>query len=167
MTDIRKEVSADIPSIEAVTVAAFRSAEHSSGTEQHIVAALRNAGQLSVSLVAEDRGQVVGHVAVSPVTISDGTANWYGLGPVSVIPEHQGQGLGSMLVTNALSELRTLGAAGCVVLGEPGYYARFGFIPEPGLVLPGVPARYFQAIVLQGVAPSGQVAYHGSFEATA
>lgn len=167
MVDIRKEVSADISAIEAATVAAFRSAEHSSGAEQHIVAALRNAGQLAVSLVAEDQGQIVGHVAASPVTISDGAANWYGLGPVSVVPERQGQGLGALLVTSALRELRALGAAGCVVLGEPGYYARFGFSPEPSLLLPGVPAQYFQAIVLQGAAPCGQVAYHASFGAMA
>lgn len=109
----------------------------------------------------------MGHVAVSPVAISDGTAHWYVLGPVSVIPERQGQGLGTRLVTSALSELRALGAAGCVVLGKPTYYARFGFGPEPGLVLPGVPARYFQALALGGAVPSGQVAYHASFEAGA
>lgn len=167
MTDIRKAVPADISAIDAVTVAAFRSAQHSSGTEQHIVAALRDAGQLVVSLVAEDHGQVVGHVAASPVTISDGTANWYGLGPVSVVPERQDQGLGGLLVTSALRELRTLGAAGCVVLGEPSYYARFGFRSNPNLVLPGVPPQYFQLITLQGAAPCGQVGYHASFEATA
>lgn len=167
MTDIRKEGSTDIPAIEAVTIAAFRSTEHSSGTEQHILAALRGSGQLVVSLVAEDRGQVVGHVAASPVTISDGTANWYGLGPVSVVPERQDQGLGTLLVTSALTELRALGAAGCVVLGEPTYYSRFGFKRERGLVLPGVPPQYFQAIVLQGTTPCGQVSYHVSFEATA
>jgi len=167
MIHIRKEVPTDISAIEAVTVAAFLSAEHSSGTEQHIVAALRDADQLVVSLVAEDHGQVVGHVAVSPVTISDGTTNWYGLGPVSVIPERQGQGLGTLLVTSALRELRTLRAAGCVVLGEPSYYARFGFKPDPGLLLPGVPTQYFQAVALQDAAPSGQVGYHAAFEAAA
>lgn len=167
MIHFRKEIPADIPAIEAVTVAAFRAAEHSSGTEQHIVAALRDAGQLIVSLVAEEHEQVVGHIAVSPVTISDGTTNWYGLGPVSVVPGRQGQGLGTLLVKSALEELRALGATGCVVLGEPGYYARFGFNPNPDLVLPGVPPQYFQAIVFQGSAPSGQVAYHTSFEAKA
>lgn len=165
--DIRNESSADAHAIEAVTVAAFRSAEHSSGTEQHIVRALRDAGQLVVSLVAEEHGQLVGHVAVSPVTLSDGTAGWYGLGPVSVLPEHQGRGLGTRLVARALTELRTLEAAGCVVLGDPGYYARLGFRPEPGLVLPGVPAQYFQAIAFHDAVPSGRVTYHASFDATA
>ena len=167
MADIRNEISADAPAIEAVTVAAFRSAEHSSGTEQHIVRALRDAGQLVVSLVAEKHGQLIGHVAVSPVVLFDGTADWYGLGPVSVLPEHQGRGLGTLLVTRALTELRALDAAGCVVLGEPGYYARFGFRPEPGVVLPGVPAQYFQAIAFHDAVPSAEVTYHASFEATA
>ena len=166
MTEIRKELPADISAIEAITVAAFRSAEHSNGTEQHIVTALREAGQLAVSLVADVDGQIVGHVAASPVSISDGSANWYGLGPVSVVPDRQGQGLGTLLVTSTLGELRALGAAGCVVLGEPSYYSRFGFSPEPRLVLPGVPAQYFQVLALQGAIPSGRVAYHASFEAT-
>lgn len=163
MIGVRKEIPADIPAIEAVTTAAFRFAEHSSGTEQYIVAALRDAGQLAISLVAEDRGRVVGHVAASPVTLSNGTPDWYGLGPVSVVPRHQAQGVGTLLVTGALRALRALGAAGCVVLGDPGYYARFGFRPEPGLVLPDVPAQYFQAIALQGTVPSGQATYHATF----
>jgi predicted N-acetyltransferase YhbS len=91
----------------------------------------------------------------------------YGLGPVSVLPECQGAGIGSALVRRALEHLRASGAVGCVVLGEPGYYSRFGFRPEPRLVLPGVPAEYFQAIVFVGTAPAGEVAYHSSFGATA
>lgn len=167
MIEIRNEDSEDASAIDAVTIAAFRSAEHSSGTEQHIIRALRDAGQLVVSLVAEEQGQVVGHVAASPVALSDGTAGWYGLGPMSVLPEHQSRGLGTLLVTRSLTELRAMGAAGCVVLGEPGYYARFGFGPEPRLVLPGVPAQYFQAIAFQDAVPAGEVTYHASFEATA
>ena len=167
MLDIRKEVPVDAPTIEAVVIAAFQSAEHSSGTEHCIIRALRDAGQLTLSLVAEECGEVMGHVAVSPVTISDGTPGWYGLGPVSVAPERQGQGLGTVLVNAALDELRELDAAGCVVLGEPTYYARFGFRPEEVLVLSGAPAEYFQAITLGDRVPSGQVSYHASFAATA
>ncbi len=76
---IRNEAHEDVPAIEAVTPAAYQNAPHTSHTEQFIVAALRAAGALSVSLVAEAEGLVVGHVAVSPVTISDGTPDWYGL----------------------------------------------------------------------------------------
>lgn len=167
MISIRNELPADVAAIDAVTVAAFSSAKYSSGTEQLIVRALRGSGQLAVSLVAEEAGRVVGHVAVSPVAITKGSPGWYGLGPVSVVPERQRLGIGKMLITQALAELRQSGAAGCVVLGEPGYYSRFGFKPVPTLVLPGVPAEYFQAISFDGAFPAGQVAYHASFEATA
>lgn len=167
MALIRKEVASDAAAIDAVTVAAFHAAAHTSHTEQFIIRALRKDGQLAVSLVAEEDGTVVGHVAVSPVAISDGTSGWYGLGPVSVAPESQGQGIGTQLMERALSELKALGAAGCVVLGEPGYYSRFGFAAEPALVLRGVPAEYFQAISLAGALPRGEVKYHEAFDATA
>lgn len=166
MICIRDELPTDDDAIEAVTTTAFGSAEHSSGTEHAIVRALRDAGQLAVSLVAEEDGRVVGHVAVSPVTISTGSTGWYGLGPVSVAPDRQGRRIGTTLITRALSELRASGAAGCVVLGEPAYYGRFGFRPEPRLVLPGVPPEYFQAIAFDGGLPAGEVAYHAWFEAT-
>jgi putative acetyltransferase len=162
---LRREAPGDAEAIEAVTVAAFLDAPHTEHTEQFIVRALRAAGQLSVSLVAEHEGVIVGHVAISPVTVSDGANNWFGLGPVSVIPSHQGRGIGSQLVTQALAELRDRGAAGCVVLGEPGYYGRFGFRTVPRLTLPGVPPEYFQALSFRGELPSGDVAYHASFEA--
>ena len=167
MTTIRKETIADAVAIEAVTVAAFREAAHASHTEHFIIRALRDSGQLAVSLVALDGGSVVGHVGVSPVTISDGSSGWYGLGPISVDPDCQRQGIGSLLMKDALAELRALGAAGCVVLGDPDYYSRFGFRPEPALVLPGVPAEYFQAISFGSDLPRGHVTYGDSFEATA
>jgi putative acetyltransferase len=162
---IRKEAPADVAVIEAVTVAAFQDAAHTDHTEQFVVNALRKSGQLSVSLVADDDGAIIGHVAVSPVTISDGAAGWYGLGPISVAPEHQRQGVGALLMEQALAELSGLGASGCVVLGDPGYYSRFGFKAEPSLVLPGVPPEYFQAISFTGSLPSGDVSYHESFAA--
>ncbi|SPA42750.1 GCN5-related N-acetyltransferase, Putative acetyltransferase [Cupriavidus taiwanensis] len=161
---IRSERPDDAHAITEVTQAAFAVATHSSGTEQLIITALRAAGQLRISLVAELSGQVVGHVAISPVDISDGSAQWYGLGPVSVLPAHQGIGVGSQLIRAALDRLRQSGAQGCVVLGEPAYYSRFGFSAQSTLVLPGVPAEYFQAIALGPHVPSGVVRYHESFE---
>jgi len=166
-TTIRKETASDAPAIEAVTIAAFRDAAHASHTEHFIVRALRDSGQLAVSLVAVADGLIVGHVAVSPVTISDGSSGWFGLGPISVEPNRQGRGIGSLLMKGALAELRALGAAGCVVLGDPGYYSRFGFRAEPALVLPGVPPEYFQAIPFGSNRAGGQVTYADSFEATA
>lgn len=164
---LRNEQPADIDSIARLTEAAFRNEEHSSHTEQFIVAALRKAGQLSVSLVAEENGAIIGHVAVSPVTISSGATGWYGLGPISVWPDRHGQGIGSSLMKAALAELQRLGAEGCVLLGDPGYYARFGFKVHPGLELPGVPQEYFQALSFASTVPTGVVTYHQAFEATA
>lgn len=163
--EIRNETAADVEAIHAVTTAAFLTAPHSDHTEQFIVKALRKAGQLTVSLVAEADGKVVGHVAVSPVSVSDGAVGWYGLGPISVLPEHQGQGIGGRLMNAALQALRERGAAGCVVLGEPGYYGRFGFRAEPGLVLADVPPEYFQTLSLGGAVPCGAVAYDQAFGA--
>ena len=162
---IRKETAADITAIQAVTISAFLKAPHTSHTEQFIVEALRKAGLLTISLVADAEGTVIGHVAVSPVSISDFASGWFGLGPISVVPEHQGRGVGSRLMQEALRTLREQGAAGCVLLGEPGYYSRFGFRADPNLILPDVPPEYFQAISLDSSRPHGTVSYHETFNA--
>lgn len=139
---IRAEQPEDVDHIEDLTMRAFESVVYSDHHEQFIVRALRQSGQLSISLVAELDGQLIGHVATSPVRISSGTEAWYGLGPVSVLPEFQGQGIGRDLIETALAQLKKRQAKGCVVLGEPDYYARFGFRPLSQLVLEGVPAEY-------------------------
>lgn len=162
---IRSESPADESTIETLTTVAFRNAAHTSHTEQFIVNALRKTGMLSMSLVAEVEGTLVGHVAVSPVTISDGSKGWYGLGPISVLPEHQKTGIGSRLMEEAISELKKSDASGCVLLGDPSFYSRFGFVVIPGLVLPGVPPEYFQALIFNSVIPQGDVTYHESFNA--
>ncbi len=105
MVTIRSETDADVTAISEVTVAAFNSLEISSHTEQFIIEALRAAKTLSISIVAELDGRVIGHIAFSPLTISDGARNWYGLGPVSVLPELQRQGIGKTLIQEGLSRL--------------------------------------------------------------
>ena len=164
---VRRETAADVPAVQAVTISAFRDAPHTSHTEQFIVSALRKAGSLTISLVADVEGSVVGHVAVSPVSISDGAAGWFGLGPISVAPQHQRRGVGSLLMREALRVLRQHGALGCVVLGDPEYYGRFGFQAEPTLILPDVPPEYFQAICFDSTLPRGTVSYHEAFNAQA
>jgi putative acetyltransferase len=91
-------------------------------TEQFIVNALRAADALTISLVAEVGTRVVDHIAFSPVTISDRSHNWYGLGPVSVLPEFQKQGIGKSIIHEGLSLLQALGAKSCVLVGDPEYY---------------------------------------------
>jgi putative acetyltransferase len=150
---IRAELPADVAAIEAVTVAAFANAPHAAHTEQLIVAALRRAGALSLSLVAEQGGEIVGHVALSPVVLSDGSPGWFGLGPISVLPEHQDRGIGSQLMHEALRRLRERDAAGCVLVGDPHFYTRFGFGAVPSLTYPAVPAEYFLALPFRAAVP--------------
>jgi len=161
--DITNETDGDVAAIRAVTISAFLSARHTSHTEHFIVDGLRKAAQLSVSLVAKIDGTIVGHVAISPVSISDGTTDWYGLGPISVAPGYQRRGIGSRLMRHALGELQGKGASGCVLLGEPRYYSRFGFQVDPNLNLPGVPPEYFQALSFGTSKPRGTVSYHSAF----
>ncbi len=164
---VRDEQPGDIAAIDRVTQAAFLPVAYSSHTEQFIVSALRAAGQLTMSLVAETDGHVVGHVAVSPVSLSSGDNGWYGLGPISVRPDHQNRAVGTSLMQAAIHRLKAQGSAGCVLLGDPAYYARFGFKAYPDLVLPGVPGMYFQALPFTDHVPKAQVRYHPAFEATA
>lgn len=163
---LRRETFSDAAAIRAVTQAAFLDAPHSSGTEQFIVEALRAADRLSVSLVALEDDEIVGHVAVSPVSISNGAQGWYGLGPISVLPKRQGCGIGTRMMQGAIDALKVMQARGCVLLGDPGFYVRFGFRNVPALVLPDVPAQFFQALAFQPPIPEGTVTYHAAFEAT-
>ena len=116
---IRNETVSDIEAIAEVTIAAFRTLPISHHTEQFIINALRGSNALTLSLVAEMDGRVVGHIAFSPVTISGGSPDWYGLGPVSVLPEHHRQGIGKSLIQEGLSSLKALGGQGCVLVGDP------------------------------------------------
>lgn len=161
----RPESTVDLAAIHAVTARAFDGAPHSDGSEPNIVRTLRDAAALAVSLVAELDGIVVGHVAISAVTVTDGSRAWYGLGPISVDPALQGRGIGSHLMRAGLHRLTELGAAGCVVLGDPAYYGRFGFAVDHGLVYPGVPAQYFMALAFGASKPQGEVTYHPAFKA--
>lgn len=163
---IRPETPADIEAIDAVTIAAFKNHPISQQTEQFIIKALRAAGDLTLSLVAELDGQVVGHIAFSPVTIADGSTNWHGLGPISVLPAYQRQGIGKVLMQEGLSRLKTLGSKGCLLVGDPAFYHRFGFKNIAGLVLPGVPQEVFLALPFTEKIPQGTVTFHPGFAAT-
>ncbi len=164
--DIRSEQANDIATIRAVTKAAFAPMAYSSQTEAEIIDALRDAGALTISLIALDQGEIVGHVAFSPVTIDGEDKGWFGLGPVSVRPDRQKSGTGGRLIREGLTRLAKTGARGCVVLGEPGYYKRFGFDNHAALRFEGVPAEYFMAQAFEGRVPSGRVSYHAGFDAS-
>lgn len=163
---VRKERESDCGAISAVTEAAFADHPHSRQTEQFIINALRAGDALSLSLVAEIDGRVVGHIAFSPVTISDGSQDWYGVGPVSVTPELQRRGIGKALINDGLSRLKASGAKGVVLVGDPEYYKRFGFKNLSQLTLDGVPQQYFLALPLTDGEARGTVVFHSGFSAT-
>lgn len=162
---IRDEQSTDYQAISDVTFAAFEKMEISNHTEQFVIEALRSANALTVSLVAEVDGRVAGHIAFSPVTLSDGTKDWYGLGPVSVHPDYQRKGIGMALIQEGLARLQNLGAKGCCLVGHPRYYRQFGFRNVSGLGLEGVPAEVFFVLSMDGNVPQGQVVFHEGFGA--
>ncbi len=163
MRVIRPERPGDAAAIHAVHAAAFPTA-----AEALLVEALRAAGRLAVSLVAERDGAVIGHVAFSPVTV-DGAADGLGLAPLAVLPARQRQGVGGRLVAAGLTAAANAGAGFVVVLGEPHYYARFGFGPA---VVWGLSDDYgggaaFQVVELRaGAIPrgAGRVAYCDEFQ---
>jgi putative acetyltransferase len=165
MIVIRNEINDDARVITEVTIAAFRTLAISSHREQFVIEALRAADALAVSLVAELDGRVAGHIAFSPVTISDGSTAWFGLGPVSVFPELQRQGIGKALIREGLERLQTLGAKGCCLVGHPEYYRQFGFTNPQGLVVEGVPQEVFFALSFDGPVPQGSVSFHEAFKA--
>ena len=164
---VRPETPADTAAIRTVVAAAFESAPHRSGTEAEIVDALRGAGALAVSFIAEEDGEIVGHIAFSPVTIDGETGGWFGLGPAAVRPDKQRGGIGQALIRAGLERLRAAGAQGCVVLGDPLYYDRFGFRSVPELRYRDAPAEYFRCLVFRGEQPTGDVGYHPAFSSTA
>lgn len=160
---IRAEQATDIEAITALTQTAFANVEYSSYTEHLIINALRVREKLTLSLVAVVDDQIVGHVAISPVQLSSEDTGWYGLGPVSVQPELQGKGIGRALIHEVLQQLKALGAAGCVLLGDPNYYQKFGFKAYAQLSLADVPPEYFQAISFTGTVPQAEVFYDDAF----
>ena len=123
MITIRVEQAGDAVLIHAVHASSFPTE-----AEADLVDLLRTAGRLSVSLVAEDEGEVIGHVAFSPVTVASGEVG-AGLAPVAVLSGHRNRGIAALLIEAGLEQCRSAGFRWAVVLGEPGYYRRFGFRP--------------------------------------
>ncbi|MDR1163658.1 MAG: N-acetyltransferase [Candidatus Accumulibacter sp.] len=163
---VRSELPGDENAIGEITRQAFESHPYSHQTEHFIVEALRKAGVLSVSQVAEHAGQLVGHIAFSPVMIEDACSDWYGMGPVSVLPKFQGKGIGRALIEQGLAKLKALGGKGCVLVGDPEFYSRFGFSNTSALTLDGVPPEVFLALSLDSSSTHGKVKFHSAFEAT-
>lgn len=126
MVIVREERPEDLAAVRRVNVRAFGRA-----AEAELVDALRARGRATLSLVAEDDGELLGHILFSPVAIESrvGTLAALGLAPMAVVPERQRQGVGSLLVRHGLEHCRRAGHECVLVLGHPEYYPRFGFTP--------------------------------------
>ena len=162
---IRPEVEADPPAIFDLTRRAFAPMRFAAGDEQALIRILRDLGALSLSLVAEHQGEVVGHVALSPVTHESGEAGWFGLGPISVEPALQRQGVGGALIAEARRWLSDQAARGCILTGDPNYYPRHGFLPAPQHAPEAEPPEYFMVLSLAGALPAGRFRFHPAFHA--
>ncbi|SOH92668.1 putative acetyltransferase [Monaibacterium marinum] len=161
--EIRPERPEDAQVIFDITAAAFAPKAFSDGTEAALIGTLRDDGDLTLSLAAAREQQVVGHVAFSPVTLNGQAGDWYGLGPVAVRPDLQGTGIGSLLITNGLRRLKTMGAAGCALIGDPNYYSRFGFRSDGKLHYANVPDRNVQWLSFGNQAAQGQLQFRPAF----
>lgn len=161
---IRPEQIGDEAAIRALTERAFEPMPFSSGTEASIVDQLRNDGDLALSLVWVEGDEIVGHIAFSPVSIDQEHTGWYGLGPVSVRPDLQRKNIGSGLIIEGLAQMKDMGAAGCVLVGDPGYYCRFDFQSDGNLVYGEVDPQYVQWLSFCAEAARGVLRYSPAFE---
>lgn len=152
---IRMEQPEDIAAIWQVNEAAF-----GRPGEADLVDALRQRGAVTLSLVAEQEGKVVGHILFSPMTITNGGEVFtaVGLGPLAVSPAYQKAGIGSQLVKVGLEMLQQAGHSLVIVLGHPTYYPRFGFVPASQFGIRWeneVPDEVFMVLALQPGALDG------------
>ena len=158
--DIRGEQSEDHADIHEVTRLAFTGQPFSEGDEPELIDRLRSEGALTLSLVAMDGDVLVGQITFSPADLTSGKGAWYALGPVSVTPSRQGEGIGSRLIESGLDRIKTMGAMGCILTGNPDYYVRFGFRLAPENCPENEPPEHFMLKLLQSEAPKGQFSFH-------
>jgi len=126
---IRAERPSDALAINDLTIRAFTGMPYSEGTEAPIIRLLRQSGDLALSLVAEENGIVIGHIAFSPIKIG-AHQNWFGLGPIAVEPSRQRAGIGKVLINKGLEMLKDRGASGVALIGNPDVYRSSGFTSD-------------------------------------
>jgi putative acetyltransferase len=160
---IRPEQADDYPAIYNVTKRAFATMPFADGDEQDLIGRFRSSGVLALSLVAELDGKVVGQITLTPALAADGSPGWFALGPIAVAPENQNYGIGSKLIEAGIAWMRGQNAGGCVLVGNPAYYSRFGFGAYPALAPPGEPTEYYQILPLRVQEPSIVVGFHPLF----
>ena len=161
--EIRPERSGEVKAIGQLIESAFLGMPYADGDEAELVEVLRSQNALSVSLVAERDGTIVGQIAFSPARASGAARGWYALGPVAVLPAHQGGGIGSALIRAGLKAIVELGAHGCILTGDPAYYSRFGFKLSGESAPPGEPEEFFMVKLFRGRLPAGPIRFHKAF----
>lgn len=157
---IRQELLGEEAQIAEVVARAFDGKPYAEDNDALIVGKLRESGALVLSLVAEAKGQIIGQVALSPASIGEG--KFLCLGPIAVLPEFQGQGIGSDLMAHALGVAQVYGRDGVVLMGNPDFYGRFGFQRHAGVTHDGPGADYIQVLSF-GPEPIGPVTFHPAF----
>lgn len=162
--EIRAEAPQDFPSVEEINRAAF-----GGDAEARLVGMLREQADPLISLVADDDGNVVGHILFTPVSLPGSEGLAMGLAPMAVTPARQRSGIGSALVRAGLERCKELGVVAVVVLGHPEFYPKFGFSPAARFGLRceyDAPAEAFMVIELRAGSlrgASGTVKYHAAF----
>ena len=163
LPEIRKENSTDYGVIRLITEVAFREMPYAGGDEQIVIERLRTANALTLSLVAVVEEEVVGHIAFSPAKAADDSCPWFALGPVSVLPDLQRQGIGSVLIESGLGQIEDLGALGCILTGNPNYYRRFGFALSPKNVPQNETEEFFMLKLFKDARATGPFRFHEAF----
>lgn len=167
---LKNEQHKDIERISQIQYAAFKDHPiHAAGAEpvEHlIVERLRKANALTLSILAEEKGEAVGHIAISPAVVGRSSQGWYLLGPVGVMPQHQGKGIGSTLIHEALGRMGNMGADGIVLVGDPAFYKRFGFKNVPGITYEGIPGQFILTLPFTNRNTEGAIVAHEAFYPT-
>jgi len=167
---LKNEQPEDIKRISQIQYTAFKDHPiHVAGSEpvEHlIVERLRNANALTLSLLAEEEGKAVGHIAISPAVVGESSRGWYLLGPVGVCPEYQGKGIGSALIRETLFRMEDMSAEGVVLVGDPAFYKRFGFKNVPGITYEGIPAQFILTLPFTNRNTEGAIKAHKAFYPT-
>lgn len=162
--EIRPERPEDWEAIHGLTKAAFAPMSYSQGDEAECIDKLRRDGDMSLSLVAIEGPEVVGHIAFSPVFLNEVVDGWFGLGPISVRPHLQRSGIGTALIKHGLAELKRKGALGCVLIGDPAYYGRFGFVGDGRLSYRDLPNEVVQWVAFGEATPMGVLRFSPGLE---
>lgn len=168
MFNIRTESKDDFVKVYEIVKTAFANAEHRDGKEQDLVVALRTGSSFvpELSLVATINNTIVGHILFTKATVGNDTI--LVLAPLSVLPNYQSQGIGSLLIKEGHRRAKKLGYEYISVLGSEKYYPRFGYLQATtlGLSLPsGIPSKNFMLckLISDAIPISGDISYANEF----